>query len=149
MIGGIQYQKHQTEQVKAESCSNRQECGRSVKEAIATKRQPLLPQKTTGLASPAPQKAMEKLVWAAAAGFKHCPKKNMTGSVQVMKVLTMQAEGSYNDFNRRYKKATYTKRRVREVIQFSLFQVRILRLDEKCDSHNPEISIDCAYHVWK
>lgn len=31
----------------------------------------------------------------------------------------------------------------------SLFQVRILPGREACDSHNPEVNIDCAYHVWK
>lgn len=31
----------------------------------------------------------------------------------------------------------------------SLFQVRILQGREHCDTHDPEVNVDCAYNVWK
>lgn len=68
--------------------------------------------------------------------------------VRIMKAI-MQAESSCNENATGDTSLTFTQNGRTYGYSVSLFQVRILPGREKCDSHNPEVNIDCAYHVWK
>ena len=68
--------------------------------------------------------------------------------VRIMKAI-MQAESYCNENATGDTSLTFTQNGRTYGYSVSLFQVRILPGREACDSRNPEINIDCAYHVWK